>query len=163
MNSIDQDLADIRRLTRIALPASHTYLYRLGVALYCFASISSFMAEVICYMDPRQNRTDLETKMGGQLLSIFNQAVAGIEHSAPEAFTAGQETSQLFTSLNDERSDIIHAYPITDKTDNQILHRRKDKAQKYFEVTDEFLNNFIARLHQVNDGLYRIRSILRPL
>jgi len=54
MNSIDKDLADIRRLTRIALPDSHTYLYRLG-AVYGFASVSSFMAEVICYMDPRQN------------------------------------------------------------------------------------------------------------
>jgi|GEM_PF-3915634 len=109
MNSIDKDLADIRRLTRIALPDSHTYLYRLG-AVYGFASVSSFMAEVICYMDPRQNRTDLEAKMGGQLHTAFNQAVAGIEHSAPEAFTVGQETAQLFSSLNDERSDIIHAY-----------------------------------------------------
>lgn len=36
------------------------------------------------------------------------------------------------------------------------------KPAKYFEVTDDFLDNFIARLHLVNDGLYRIRSILRP-
>lgn len=29
MTSIEKDLADIRQLTRIALPESHTYVYRL--------------------------------------------------------------------------------------------------------------------------------------
>lgn len=30
MNSVEKDLEDIRRLTRIALPASHRYVYSLG-------------------------------------------------------------------------------------------------------------------------------------
>lgn len=49
MTSIEKDLADIRRLTRISLPESDRYVYRLGVAVYGFAWASSFMAEVICY------------------------------------------------------------------------------------------------------------------
>lgn len=37
-----------------------------------------------------------------------------------------------------------------------------EKTPKYFEVTNEFLDNFIVRLAHVNDDLYRIRAILRP-
>lgn len=176
MTGIEKDLADIRRLTRIALPESDSYLYRLGVAVYGFASVSSFMAEVICYMDPEQSRSDLEAKMGGPLAATFKQAVGKIENSQPQAFAAGELAGKLFTTLNDERSDIIHAYPITSPTHVQILHRRQYPAQtkkkgtpkgyekppKYFEVTNEFLDNFISRLAHVNDDLYRIRAILRP-
>lgn len=177
MTSLEKDLADIRRLTRISLPESHRYVYCLGVAVYGFAWASSFMAEVICYMDPQQSRSELEAMMGGHLAGAFKHAVAKIEHSAPKAFAAGLRVGELFTTLNDERSDIIHSYPITSPTGIQILHRRQNPLQpnrgkgkavttskpaKYFEVTDEFLDNFIARLHQVNDDLYLIRSILRP-
>lgn len=176
MTSIEKDFADIRRLTPIALPESDRYVFRLGAAVYGFASVSSFMAEVICYMDPEASRTELEAKMGGRLADAFNQAVTKIEQSAPEAFAAGQEAYELFRTLNDERSDIIHSYPITSSTGNQILHRRQNattpkgqgetltqaKPAKYFEVTDEFMDTFLARLHQVDNHLYRIRDILCP-
>ena len=46
MNS-DVNLTAIRRRTRLALPLDDTYLYRLGVALYGFSSINSFMTEEI--------------------------------------------------------------------------------------------------------------------
>lgn len=52
MTGIEKDLADIRRLTKIALPESDSYLYRLGVAVYGFASVSSFMAEVTRHLRP---------------------------------------------------------------------------------------------------------------
>lgn len=137
MTSIEKDLSDIRRLTRISLPESDRYLYRLGVAVYGFAWASSFMAEVICYMDPQQSRSDLEAKMGGQLAAAFKQAVPKIEHSAPKAFAAGQVAGELFTTLNDERSDIIHSYPITSPTGIQSctdarprLSRKSPRARR---------------------------------
>ncbi len=43
----------IREQTRLSLPADDFYLYRLGVALYGFASITSFMIEIICRLVPR--------------------------------------------------------------------------------------------------------------
>lgn len=176
MTSIEKDYADIRRLTRIALPESDRYVFRLGAAVYGFASVSSFMAEVICHMDPEKSRTELEAKMGGRLADAFKQTVAKIEHLEPEAFAAGQQAYELFRTLNDERSDIIHSYPITSTAGNQILHRRQDateprgqgetltsgKPAKYFEVTDDFMDTFLARLHQVNERLYFIRDIFRP-
>jgi hypothetical protein len=102
--------------------------------------------------------------------------VTKIEHLEPEAFAAGQQAYELFRTLNDERSDIIHSYPITSMAGNQILHRRQDateprgqgetltssKPAKHFEVTDEFMDTFLARLHQVNEHLYLIRDIFRP-
>ncbi|MGQ8919837.1 hypothetical protein ACUUYP_20755 [Pseudomonas lundensis] len=176
MTSIEKDFADIRRLTRIALPESDRYVFRLGAAVYGFASVSSFMAEVICHMDPEKSRPELEAKMGGRLADAFKQTVTKIEHLEPEAFVAGEQAYELFRTLNDERSDIIHSYPITSTTGNQILHRRQDateprgqgetltsgKPAKHFEVTDEFMDTFLARLHQVNEHLYRIRDIFRP-
>ncbi|MGP5444602.1 hypothetical protein [Pseudomonas helleri] len=163
-------------MTRIALPESDRYVFRLGAAVYGFASVSSLMAEVICHMDPERSRPELEAKMGGRLAEAFNQTVKKIEHLEPEAFVAGQQAYELFKTLNDERSDIIHSYPITSTTGNQILHRRQDatesrgqgdtltrgKPAKHFEVTDQFMDTFLARLHQVNKHLYRIRDIFRP-
>ncbi|MEA9598096.1 hypothetical protein ABFU50_12990 [Xanthomonas campestris pv. campestris] len=44
----------IREQTRLSLPADDFYLYRLGVALYGFASITSFMIEIICRLVPKE-------------------------------------------------------------------------------------------------------------
>jgi len=41
MTSIEKDLADIRRLTRISLPESGNYLFRLGVAVCGFTSVTA--------------------------------------------------------------------------------------------------------------------------
>lgn len=160
--STDAEMKAIRSLTRLALPDDNTYLYRLGIALYGFASISSFMAEVSCHLDPELSRTKLEEQMGGRLLNMFNQSVIKASSQQPEIEVIGQSAAAIFKTLNAERSDIIHAYPITSSAGEQILHRRKDEQHKYFEVTNGFLDSFISRLHDVSLKLYEIRAIARP-
>ncbi len=160
--STDEKLKPIKSLTLLALPDDDTYLYRVGIALYGFASISSFMAEVTCYLDPDQNRTKLEEQMGGGLLKSFQRSAGKIAPSKPDVGSISQAAADLFKVLNAERSDIVHAYPITNNAGEQILHRRKNEQGKYFEVTNDFLNSFISRLHDVSLKLYEIRSILRP-
>ena len=71
------------------------------------------------------------------------------------------ETANLFEQLNSERSDFVHAYPVTNKKNEQILHRHKDSKNKYFEVNNDFLDSFISRLHDVSNGLYKIRGIVK--
>ena len=71
-------------------------------------------------------------------------------------------TASLFERLNSERSDFVHSYPITNIENKQILHRRKDSKKKYFEVDNDFLNDFISRLEDVSDLLYRIRKEVKP-
>lgn len=154
------DTEAIRRNTRVALPEDDAYLYRLGVALYGFASINSFMVEVISYLDPGIDRIHLNNQMSGKVLDTFRSAVKrwkGAEISDPATRAAAE-----FELLNTQRSDFVHSYPITNSLGEQILHRRVDAKGKYFEVTGEFLNDFTQRLALVSDALYEIRAAVRP-
>lgn len=161
MNAED-NIKAVRGLTRIALPKDNGYLFRLGVALYSFSSLSSFMAEIASHLDPAINRTELQAKMGGDILNAFRKSVKIAKAYVPAVGPIGQAAADLFEELNTKRSDIVHAYPITNTSNAQILHRRFDVKGKYFEVTNEFLNCFISRLQDVSDRLYEIRKIVRP-
>ena len=163
--SIIDQIAKIRKLTRLALPTDDTYLYRLGVALYGFASINSFMTEIICHIDKSQNRTSiLEYETSGTILSIFKKVLKKIKvnEKYPEIHDIILQTANVFENLNEQRNDIIHPYPITNDKKEQILHRRKDKEGKYFEVNNAFLDQFISKLDNVSNSLYEIRKAVSP-
>lgn len=154
------DTQSIRMSTRLALPADDAYLFRLGVALYGFASVNSFMTEIITHLDPQVDRTQLCGLTSGRVLDTFRTTVkawngADIKDPAKQAAAA-------FEQLNTERSDFVHAYPITNPVGEQILHRRVDNKKKYFEVTGDFLDDFTGRLRSVSEALYEIRDIVRP-
>jgi sulfatase maturation enzyme AslB (radical SAM superfamily) len=72
-----------------------------------------------------------------------------------------EQTADLFEKLNSQRTDFVHSNPITNKSKKQILHRRKDKAGKYFEVDSAYLDQFIKELHDVSSGLYEIRKAVK--
>ena len=160
MSDLATAYASIKNSIRVALPAEDTYLYRLGVATYGFAYVTNFVLEITCYLDSTADRTVLSQSTAGIILDRFRQTAkawtgASIE---PHAYRA----ADAFERLNTERSDFIHAYPITNGAGEQILHRRVDAKGKYFEVTSAFLDDFIARLALVVDELYAIRSVVRP-
>ncbi|MFT8358999.1 hypothetical protein [Bifidobacterium aquikefiri] len=158
---MNSNVGQIRRRTRIALPADDMYLFRLGVALYGFAHINSFVCEVITYLDPKANRIELQGLTSGAVLGRFRSAIK--QWSATDKVKmVGAKVATDFERLNTERSDFVHAYPITSPSGEQILHRRVDEKNKYFEVTTSFLDDFISRLENVSDGLYAIRSTVRP-
>ncbi len=161
MNAED-NIKAIRGFTRIALPSDDGYLFRLGVALYSFASLSSFVAEITSHLDSTVNKTELQAKTGGEILNAFRKSVKAIKSDTPSVGPIGQAAADLFEELNSKRSDIVHAYPITNTVKAQILHRRLDVKDKYFEITNEFLDSFISQLHDVSDKLYDIRKIVRP-
>ncbi|WP_213781754.1 hypothetical protein [Caballeronia sp. dw_276] len=150
----------VRKQTRLALPDDDAYLYRIGVALYGFASLCSFMAEVACHLDKTLSRSEVEAGTGGAILSKFRASAKTVISSLPQVEPIAQNVVDMFSALNKERTDFVHAYPITNDTKAQILHRRKDAEDKYFEVTNEFLERFITRLDTVSDKLYEIRSIV---
>ncbi|MEZ2310503.1 hypothetical protein AB6809_28060 [Paraburkholderia sp. RCC_158] len=150
----------VRSQTRLALPDDDAYLYRLGVALYGFAKLSSFMAEVACKLDKTLSRSEVEPGTGGAILCNFRNSAEKVSKSLPEIEPVAQNVVNMFFALNKERTDFVHAYPITNDAEAQILHRRKDSEEKYFEVTNEFLDLFITRLDTVSDKLYEIRAIV---
>ncbi|AIC46945.1 hypothetical protein [Rhodoluna lacicola] len=153
----------IRSQTQIALPSDDQYLYRLGVALFGFSSVTNFMIEVTCYLDPTVSRTNLQERMSGEVLDAFRHSVKIGIKSWPQLKTVGVQTADDYEKVNTERSDFVHAYPITSATGQQILHRRQDNKGKYFEASDGFLDNFIRQLDRVCVGLYEIREIARPI
>lgn len=126
----------VRGLTRLALPESDAYLYRLGVCLYGFASVNSFLGEVICHIDSSQDRSHLTDMMSGRLIEIFKRTVN--QWQGADISSLATRVQEQFSRLNVERSDFVHAYPITSEQGLQVLHRRKDSESKYFEVTAEF-------------------------
>lgn len=153
----------IRSQTRLALPADD-YLYRLGVALYGFCSINSFMTEIVCHIENSRNRTQLLDLTSGKILEIFRQTLRDVRTQGlyPEIHETMRITADLFEQLNSERTDFVHAYPITNQQGEQILHRRKDSKGKYFEVDNDFLDSFIPRLHEISTRLYEIRAVVKP-
>lgn len=157
------DFIDIKRQTRIALPEDDNYIYRLGIALYGFASINSFMIEIICHIDSNEDQTLLSNKMSGKILEIFRKKLTAMkaEGQFPEIYETMENTADLFQKLNLQRSDFVHSYPITNNDNQQILHRRKDVDNKYFEVDNDFLDKFIDELELVSDGLYKIREVVQ--
>lgn len=159
-----KEILSIKKQTRLTLPEDDTYLFRLGVALYGFNSINSFMIEIICHIDDRQSQTKLFELESGKVLDEFRKTLSSVKKNKlfPEIYTDMSKVANLFENLNTERSDFIHSYPITNKKNEQILHRRKDSKNKYFEVDNDFLDNFISRLHDVSSLLYKIRSVIKP-
>lgn len=79
--------------------------------------------------------------MGAGLRNAFRKAVEKAALSYPGVVAPGQLAADLFQTMNAERSDIVHAYAITNLEGEQILHRRKDSQGKYFEVTDVLLDS----------------------
>lgn len=160
---MESQILSIKGQTRLALPEDSSYLFRLGVALYGFNSINSFMTEIICHIDDSQNRTSLLDFESGKILDVFRQTLKNIKAKKQykDIYIVMNETANLFEKLNSERSDFVHAYPITNNNE-QILHRRKEDKGKYFEVDNKFLDSFISRLHDVSSGLYKIRSTVKP-
>jgi len=154
------DTGAIRQQTRVALPTDDSYLFRLGVALYGFAYVNSFMTEVITYLDTSADRTRLGDLTSGSVLDTFRHAAKLCVD--PSVMPVAKRVGDEFERLNSERTDFVHAGPITNAAGDQILHRRVDAKSKYFEVTNDFLDDFIGRLARVCDALYEIRAIVRP-
>ncbi len=154
----------IKKQTRLALPEDDAYLYRLGIALCGFNSINGFMIEIICHIDDKQNQTKLFELESGKVLDEFRKTLSYTKKNKlfPIIYLDMSKTADLFEDLNTERSDFIHSYPITNKKNEQILHRRKESKGKYFEVDNDFLDSFIIRLHDVGSLLYKIRSAVKP-
>jgi len=154
----------IRNQTRLALSGDDLYLYRLGVALYWFNSVNSFLTEIICHIDRDKDRISLLDKTSGNILIIFKDVFNDIKEKwlFSKIYENMQNVIDLFSKLNDERTDFVHSYPITNKDFKQILHRRKDKNNKYFEITNEFLDSFTSSLNKLSDNLYIIREEVNP-
>lgn len=133
--------------TRQSLP-SRRYLELLGSAVCVFNSNNGFIIENVLRLDiaGEYDWYKLTDKTSGQLLEISEKC--------------GDEIKNLFEELKDMRNRIVHGFRITNAAGEQVLATKEkvSDGNKQFEITEEYLLDFIAKNERLSDMLHALRG-----
>ncbi|WP_455787480.1 selenium binding protein [Parabacteroides goldsteinii] len=135
--------------TRMALP-SKNYRELLGTAICVFNSNNAFIIET--YLRVGTN-ADLDwykliDKTSGQMLDSVKEIIKK---------ASGEKIVDLFDLLCKKRNRISHGFQITD-TDGEQRLATKDKENRQFVITENFLIDFIQENQKLSDLLYELRG-----
>ena len=138
--------------TRQSLPTKQ-YRELLGSAICVFNSNNAFIIENILKCD------DLDKYDWHHLIDLESGHLKGCVH---EIITSkcGDKIETLFAKIIKMRNRIIHSYRVTNASGEQILatkERVKD-GNRQFEITEEYLLNFIAFNQELSDLLHNLRG-----
>ena len=140
------------RYTRQALPTTY-YRELLGSALCVFNSNNAFIIECILKNDDlhQYNWYELIDKESGKLRGSIHNIISE---------KCGNEIEVLFVDIIIMRNRIIHSYQITNKRGEQVLAtKEKVKAgNRQFEITEEYLLQFIRKNQILCDKLHELRG-----
>ena len=138
--------------THQSLP-SKCYRELLGTALCVFNSNNAFIIETILRLDISGDYdwyrlTDMES---GQLKPSIANVIST---------NCGNEIYMLFEDLINRRNRIIHSYQITNKDGEQVLATKEkiNKGNKQFEITEEYLMEFIQLNDKLSSMLHNLRG-----
>lgn len=103
---MEKDYKSARKITRLALPIDDSYLYNLGVALYGFNSINSFMIEIICHANQNESSIKLIQLTSGGVLNKFRSTLSYLKKGdcliiAGKGHESSQEINGEFLKFND--------------------------------------------------------------
>ena len=130
-------------LTRQSVP-SERYRILLGTAISVFSSNNGFIIENLLRVDDTESCHEMIDKTSGAV----KRHIAG---KLPE------DIVELFGVLVDERNRIIHGFRITNDDGEQSI-ATKEKSGRQFEVTEEYLMEFIHKNEQLSDMLHEFRG-----
>ena len=134
--------------TRQSLPSKH-YRELLGSALCVFNSNNGFITENILRLDTEQVHSwyVLTDKTSGQLYGLISEK-------------CGAEIKQKFEELVIMRNRIIHSFRITNAAGHQVLatKERVNDGNRQFEITEQYLLDFIAKNERLSDMLHTLRG-----
>lgn len=130
-------------LTRQSVP-SERYRILLGTAISVFSSNNGFIIENLLRVDDTESWHEMIDKTSGAV----KRHIAG---KLPE------DIVELFGALVDERNRIIHGFRITNDDGEQSI-ATKEKSGRQFEVTEEYLMEFIHKNEQLSDMLHEFRG-----
>lgn len=134
--------------TRQALPQKG-YRELLGSALSVFNSNNAFVIENILRTDSQNyDWYELIDRTSGQLKKPIKRTITE---------KSGEEIADLFKKIVDKRNRIIHSFQITNEDDEQIL-ATKDRNNKQFHITEEYLLTFIKDNEQLSGLLHEFRG-----
>lgn len=135
-------------LTRQSLP-SEEYIRLVGIALCVFSSNNSFIIENIIHTDNKFSWYDLIDKESGQLNSDIAKTITK---------KVGSDIQQKFADIVKKRNRIIHGFRITSKSGEQILGTKDKKTNQQFEITEDYLREFIRDNDELSQMLENYRQ-----
>ena len=134
--------------TRQALPDKQ-YRELLGSALCVFNSNNSVIIETILRLDANYSSYHLIDLESGKLKKFVQDAISEKYDSKIE---------QLFSELIDQRNRIVHSFQITNKQNKQVLATKVYHESEQFEITEDYLLNFIKLNEKLSDMLHDFRG-----
>lgn len=137
--------------TRQSLPTKK-YRELLGSAICVFCSNNAFLIENIVKTDSDKEWYKLIDEMSGRLKEILSETIS--------ANCENTEIENLFLDIVDMRNRIIHGFQITSCNGEQLLgtKTRGKKNSTQFEITEEYLLDFIRKNQKLSDLLYAYRE-----
>lgn len=135
-------------LTHQPLP-SEEYIRLLGIAMCVFNSNNGFIIENVIHTDANQIWRDLIDKESGQLKPAISDTITKV---------AGDAIQKKFSNIVARRNRIIHGFRITSKAGEQILATKDKKSQRQFEITEDYLREFIRDNGELSQMLENYRK-----
>ena len=130
-------------LTRQSLP-SERYRVLLGTAISVFSSNNGFIIENVLRIDDSTSWYALIDKTSGAVKNY-------VEGKLPDPIV------QLFGDLVDMRNRIIHGFRITNTNGEQTI-ATKEKSGRQFEITEDYLMDFIRKNDELSSMLHEFRG-----
>ena len=141
-------------LTRQSLP-SEQYCYLLGVCMSVFASNFGFLIENILRLD----NTDTENWYRLIDETAGSRKITNLLKRYSEFDTDFQN---LYADIVERRNRIIHGFRITSRitsqSNEQILGTKVKSTGEQFEITIDYLKEFIKQNEIISDKLHKIRG-----
>lgn len=137
------------KYSRQALP-SRKYRELLGSALSVFNSNNAFIIENILNSDEDNSYSwyELMDLTSGELSSPIKETITK---------NSNTEIINLFSQLIQKRNRIVHSFQITNSDGDQIL-ATKDKENNQFEISEDYLLEFINQNKILSDKLHDYRG-----
>lgn len=133
--------------SRQALP-SKKYRELLGSAICVFNSNNQFIIENILRVDnSNYNWHELIDKTSGKLSKPVKETITE---------KSGTRISCLFSELICKRNRIVHSFQITEN--NEQILRTKDDKHKQYNITEEYLLEFIKENDTLSTMLHNLRG-----
>ena len=130
-----------------ALP-SKRYRELVGSAICVFNSNNQFIIENILNIDnSNYNWHQLIDVTSGELLAPIKETITKESNTA---------IAILFSSIITKRNRIIHSFQIT--KDNEQILSTKTKNHEQFNITEEYLLDFIRDNEKLSSILYKLRG-----
>lgn len=130
-------------LTHQSVP-SERYRVLLGTAISVFSSNNGFIIENVLRIDDSTSWYELIDKTSGAVKKY-------VDGKLPKTIV------QLFGDLVDMRNRIIHGFRITNEKGEQTI-ATKDKSGRQFEITEDYLQDFIHKNDKLASMLHEFRG-----